>query len=500
MAAANHYLQFRQISKVFPGVKALQDVSFGVGEGSVHALLGENGAGKSTLLKSLSGAHQPSSGEIVIGGVQRIFKNTSAAIDAGVAVIYQELHMVPEMTVAENLLLGQLPNTLGIVNRRKAKELAMEHLARLGENILPSTKLGLLSIAQQQMIEIAKALSRGAKVIAFDEPTSSLSAREIQRLFQIIRQLQRENHVILYVTHRMEEVYELCDSATVLRDGRHVSTWESMKGVTPDTIVKQMVGREIADIYNYSTRSQGSSALRVDRMMGPGVNEPISLDVKAGEIVGLFGLVGAGRSELLKLIYGAVKHKTGKVSVCGAPIAIDKPADAIRAGLVFCPEDRKKEGIIPIRSVMENLNISARRNTAKFGLVIDERWERENAEDYIQRLAVKTPSPKQLIMNLSGGNQQKVILARWLSEKVNVILFDEPTRGIDVGAKSEIYNIIYSLARQGVGVLVVSSDLPEVLGICDRVLVMRQGRLAGELSRAEATSERAMKLALPISN
>ncbi len=235
------------------------------------------------------------------------FKRRLAAIDAGVAVIYQELHLVPEMTVAENLLLGQLPNSFGIVNRRKAKEQAMLLLARLGENIQPSTKLGLLSIAQQQMVEIAKALSRRAKVIAFDEPTSSLSAREIQRLFQIIRQLQKENHVILYVTHRMEEVYELCDSGTVLRDGRHVSTWESMQGVTPDTIIKQMVGRNIADIFSYSPRPHGSSALQVESMMGPGLNESISLEVKAGEIVGLFGLVGAGRSELLKLIYGAVR-------------------------------------------------------------------------------------------------------------------------------------------------------------------------------------------------
>jgi L-arabinose transport system ATP-binding protein len=319
-------------------------------------------------------------------------------------------------------------------------------------------------------------------------------------LFQIVRQLQRENHVILYVTHRMEEVYEVCDSGTVLRDGRHVKTWESMAGVTPEMIINQMVGRDIANIYNYSPRAHGPSALRVERLFGPGVKEPVSLEVKSGEIVGLFGLVGAGRTELLKLIYGATRAQTGKISIRGANISIDKPADAIRAGLVFCPEDRKKEGIIPIRSVMENLNISARRNTAKMGFVINNAWEQKNAEDYIRRLGVKTPSPQQLIMNLSGGNQQKVILARWLSEKVNVILFDEPTRGIDVGAKSEIYNIIYSLARQGVGVLVVSSDLPEVLGICDRVIVMRQGRIAGELLRAQATSAGVMKLALPISN
>jgi len=498
-AADIPYLSFDKVSKSFPGVHALQDVSFSAAEGSVHALLGENGAGKSTLLKTLAGAQLPTSGTLRIAGQNRVFKNTSEAIDAGVAVIYQELHLVPELSVAENLLLGHLPNGSGVVKRRELDAEARRLLAYVGEShVNPRTKLSRLSLGQQQMVEIAKALSRGAKVIAFDEPTSSLSSREIGRLFEVIQQLKRERKVILYVTHRMEEVYTICDAATVFRDGRHVKTWETIQGLSPDKIVKAMVGRDIADVYGYTARPVQGPGLSVRNITGPGVVEPASFDVAAGEIVGLFGLVGAGRSELLKLIYGATPRTSGSIDIAGQPAEIHRPHDAICAGLVFCPEDRKKEGIVPIRSVAENLNLSAARTTALAGFVINRRWEAENARNFIQRLAIKTPSPAQLIRNLSGGNQQKVILARWLSERsVRAILLDEPTRGIDVGARSEIYNIIYQLARDGVAVVVVSSDLPEVLGLSDRVLVMRQGRLAGELSRATATPEAALKLALP---
>jgi L-arabinose transport system ATP-binding protein len=493
----DHYLQFENITKTYPGVKALREVSFGVREGSVHALLGENGAGKSTLLKTLSGAHLPTSGNLRIAGRDVVFRSTAEAIAAGVAVIYQELHLVPEMSVAENLFIGHLPAPGGVVNRRRLREMAAEQLKRFGENLHPDTLLRRLSIGQRQMIEIAKALSRGAKVIAFDEPTSSLSAREIGKLFEVIAQLRRENCVILYVTHRMEEVYKICDSATVLRDGQHVVTWETMAEVTHDKVVKAMVGRELKDIYNYHPRPHGQMALEVEAISGRGVRAPASLQVRQGEILGLFGLVGAGRSELLKLIYGAERAASGSIAVNGAPVPVHSPRDAIRAGVVLCPEDRKKEGIIPIRSVLENINISARRNTAKLGLLINERWERDNARQRAQALAVKTPTLSQLIRNLSGGNQQKVILARWLSEEIKVILLDEPTRGIDVGARSEIYSIIYKLAESGVGVIVVSSDLPEVLGISDRIMVMRQGCFAGEFTRAQATPEKVLGLALP---
>ncbi len=497
MDATAHYLQFEAVSKVFPGVKALDNVSFGAREGSVHALLGENGAGKSTLLKTLSGAHLPTGGTLRLAGEPRVFASTHEGIAAGVAVIYQELHLVPELSVAENLFLGHLPQRFGLLKRSQLHELTRQQLARLGEDISPRTKVGRLSIAQRQMVEIAKALARGAKVIAFDEPTSSLSAREIEKLFKVIGELQARGCVILYVTHRMEEVFRICDAATVFRDGRHVRTFETMDGVTPDTIVSLMVGRDIQDVYNYQTRPHGEPALELENVMGPGLAEPVSLTVAKGEIVGLFGLVGAGRTELLRLIFGATRMHSGGIKVWGRPVRIASPRDAIRAGVLLCPEDRKKEGIIPIRSVMENINLSARRNTAHLGLFINGKWERENAAKNVAKLGVKTPSLRQLIVHLSGGNQQKVILARWLSEEVKVILLDEPTRGIDVGAKSEIYSIIYELARQGIGVLLVSSDLPEVLGVADRVLVMQQRRMTASLDRAEATQEKTLRLALP---
>ena len=490
-------LRFDSISKAFPGVKALDGISFGVGGGSVHALLGENGAGKSTLLKVLSGAYWPQSGKVHLGGRPVVFHSTAEAIRAGIAVIYQELQLVPEMSVAENLYLGHLPSTLGWVHRGELLESSRRQLAALGEEINPRAKLSALSIAQRQMVEIAKALSRDATVIAFDEPTSSLSAREVDRLFEVIRRLKGEGKAILYVSHRMEEVLEVCDAATVLRDGRHVETFESLDGVPASTLVNRMVGRSINDVFHYSPRPTGEPAVEVEGLHGPGLTAPANLCVARGEIVGVFGLVGAGRTELLKLICGATRPTAGQVRIHGRPLSIRSPRDAIRAGLVLCPEDRKKEGIIPVRSVMENLNISGRRHFSPLGFIIDSRRERENAQRFVEKLSIRTPSLAQLIGNLSGGNQQKVILSRWLCEDLKAILLDEPTRGIDVGAKSEIYSIIYDLAKSGVGVLVVSSELPEVLGICDRIMVMREGRIVGELSRDAADPEQVMHLALP---
>jgi L-arabinose transport system ATP-binding protein len=493
------YLQFDGIGKTFPGVRALDGITFGVQEGSVHALMGENGAGKSTLLKILSGAYRADSGSLLLGGVPHVFHSTMEAIKAGVAVIYQELHLVPELSVAENLYLGHLPHTLGWVNRRTLLNNTFNRLQELGETFAPTTKVGSLSIAQRQMVEIAKALTHNAKVIAFDEPTSSLSAREVEKLFAIIADLKRQGRVILYVSHRMEEIYRTCDACTVFRDGRHVETFPTLNGVTQDTIVTRMVGRSIQDIFHYTPRAHGDAALQVENMLGPGLTAPVNFNVAKGEIVGFFGLVGAGRTELMKLIYGDRRAVSGQVKVCGQPVQIRKPKDSIRAGVVLCPEDRKKEGIVPIRSVMENLNLSGRRHFSPFGFFINEKRERQNATEFVKKLSVKTPSLRQLIMNLSGGNQQKVILARWLSEQIKVILFDEPTRGIDVGAKSEIYSIIYDLAKQGIGVVVVSSELPEVLGICDRIIVMRQGQIVAELQRSEATEQRVLQLALPVS-
>jgi L-arabinose transport system ATP-binding protein len=494
------YLQFAAVTKTYVGVTALQDVSFAVREGTVHALMGENGAGKSTLLKALSGAHRPTSGQILLGGRAHEFQSTAAALAAGVAVIYQELHLVAEMTVAENIFLGHLPQRHGVIDRRSLNDQASALLRRLGEEIDPDTKLAHLPIGQRQMVEIAKALSRGAKVIAFDEPTSSLSVREIERLFAVIRELRAQGCVILYVTHRMEEVFALCDACTVLRDGRHVRTYEALRDITPAKLVQDMVGRDIADVYAYAPRPHGPVGLEVRGIAGPGVRRPVSLSVAQGEIVGLFGLVGAGRTELLKLLFGAERSTAGAVAVHGETIALRTPADAIAAGVVYCTEDRKREGIVPILSVQDNCNLGIRAPHTRWGGIINGRWERDNATDKVAALAVRTPSIEQLIKHLSGGNQQKVILGRWLSTKIRVLLLDEPTRGIDVGAKSEIYRIITRLASEGVAVVLVSSDLPEALGLADRVAVMRQGELAAVLDRAEATPERVLSLALPESS
>ncbi len=491
------YLQFDQISKQFPGVRALDAVTFGAGAGRVHALLGENGAGKSTLLKILSGVHRPDAGAILIGGRRHDFRSESDAIRAGIAVIYQELQLIPEMSVAENLYLGHLPNRFGWIDRQRLFREATCQLDMLGERIDPHQRISTLPIAQRQMVEIAKALTRNARIIAFDEPTSSLSTREVDRLFAVIHHLRSQGRIILYVSHRMEEVFDLCDGATVLRDGRHVETFDSLSGVTQETLIRCMVGRSIDDLFRYQPRPHGNAVLEVDRLTGPGLTQAASLSIAQGEIVGLFGLVGAGRTELLRLIYGATPPTGGRVKVLGKTVRLSTPASAIRNGIVLCPEDRKREGIIPMGSVMDNLNLSGRRHFSPLGFVIHERRERENAATHVDRLSIRTPSLNQLIQNLSGGNQQKVILARWLSEDIKVLLLDEPTRGIDIGAKSEIHAIIHDLACRGAGVLMVSSELPEVLGVCDRILVMRQGLIAASIPREQATPDRILEHALP---
>ena len=490
-------LAFEQLSMEFPGVKALQDVSFEVRAGSVHALMGENGAGKSTLLKILSGAYRPTGGHVVIDGQPRFFRDTREALGAGVAVIYQELHLVPEMTVAENLFLGHLPNRAGLVKRGELAAAARRQLELMGETISPETRVGRLPLAQRQMVEIAKALTRGARIIAFDEPTSSLSDREARRLFAIIRDLRARGCAVLYVSHRMEEIFQLCDRITILRDGKHVET-APLETLTRDAVVQRMVGRQLADIYNYTPRTHGEDALVVHGLLGPGLAAPCSFAAKAGEILGFFGLVGAGRTELLRVIFGAAPKTAGTVKILGREVEVSSPRDAIAAGVVLCPEDRKKEGVVGVRSVLENMNLSARRRHAHGGVLINETWEQANARQRIEQLRVRTPSARQLIRNLSGGNQQKVILGRWLSETVQVLLLDEPTRGIDVGAKSEIYGIMQRLAQEGVCVVMVSSELPEVMGVADRIVVMRQGAIAAVVDRRDATEEKLLKLALPL--
>ena len=495
--AAGDRLSFNGIGKTFPGVKALDAISFTAYPGQVHALMGENGAGKSTLLKILGGAYSPSSGHVQIGEQTMAFKCAADSIASGVAVIHQELHLVPEMSVAENLFLGHLPARFGLIKRHALREQALACLKGLADEIDPFEKVGRLSLGQRQLVEIAKALSRGAHVIAFDEPTSSLSAREIDRLMAIIARLRDQGKVVLYVSHRMEEVFRICNAVTVFKDGRYVRTFEDMSTLTHDQLVTCMVGRDIQDIYDYRPREQGAVALKVEGLLGPGLRTPVSFQVHAGEIFGLFGLVGAGRTELLRLLGGLERSSAGSVDLQGQVLRLRSPRDAIDAGILLCPEDRKKEGIMPLSSVAENINISARSAHSRFGWLLRGRWEAENAATRIQALKVKTPSPAQKIMYLSGGNQQKAILGRWLSMPMKVLLLDEPTRGIDIGAKAEIYRIIHDLAARGIAVIVVSSDLMEVMGVSDRILVLCEGATRGEISRDQANESNLLQMALP---
>jgi len=491
-------LEFRHIGKTFPGVRALGDVGFAVRAGSVHGLLGENGAGKSTMMKILGGEYIPDEGELAIDGQVQHFRKAADAIASGVAVIHQELQYVPELSVMENLLIGRLPTRFGLVDRRKALAWTRERLDALGVDLDPRAKLKQLSIGQRQMVEIVKAILRDAKILALDEPTSSLSHRETEVLFRLVRDLRAQGKAMIYISHRLDEIFELCDAATIFRDGRKVADFDTLEGVTRDQLVQRMVGREISDIFGYRPREHGKVRLAVQGVTGRAVPTPVSFEVKAGEIVGFFGLVGAGRSEVMRVIYGADRRTAGTVRVDGEPIKPTHIRDSIQHGLVFCPEDRKEDGIIGVRSVSENINISARRNHLVAGLFVNDRNEAKVADAYIDRLRIRTPNRRQEIRLLSGGNQQKAVLSRWLAEKdLRVLIVDEPTRGIDVGAKNEIYNVLYELADRGVAVVVISSELPEVLGVSDRVVTMCRGRITAQFQRTEANEADVLAAALP---
>ena len=496
----SNYLEFNHISKNFPGVRALDDVCFSIKAGSVHGLVGENGAGKSTLLKILSGAHIPSSGNMVIDDRQVEFSMPKDAFDAGIAVIYQELNLVPDMSVAENLMLGHIPAKYGFVKKEQLFETARKELGFLMEDIHPGMKVKRLPIAQRQMIEIGKALLQNARIIAFDEPTSSLSKTEILQLFRIIRELRDKGCAIIYVSHRLNEIFEVCDAVTVFRDGKKIETFTDMKEVNHDLLVNRMVGRAIDDIYGYRPRKHGEVLFEVSDFICRGISKPASFSIKKGEVVGFFGLVGAGRSELMRGLYGVSRSTSGSVSVAGKKVTIRSPGEALSEGVVFCPEDRKQEGIIPVRNVSENINISVRRQFVRGGIFLNSQRERANATEFIDKLQIKTPSMEQLVGNLSGGNQQKVVLARMLSIDNKVIIMDEPTRGIDVGTKSQIYRLIYSLAETGKAIVVISSELPEVMGVSDRIIIMREGGIVAEVTRQDATEEKILQFALPVQN
>ncbi len=491
-------LEFRDVSKSFPGVQALESINFSIGHGEVHGLIGANGAGKSTLMKVLGGIYPASSGEVIVNGQAVNFRSPREAIQNGIAIIHQELQLVPEQTVAENIFLGRLPSKNGKIDWNKMNQLAAQQLKELGLTFAPTDKIINLSMGQQQMVEIAKALILDANIIALDEPTSSLSAAETEVLFRVIKQLQSQGKILIYISHRMAEIFEICTSCTVMKDGKHVISYDDLSNIDRQTIIEKMIGRNIGDMYDYSPREIGNTNFSLKRIVSNQFPENVEFDVKKGEILGFFGLVGSGRTELMKSIIGAMSCKEIDVTLGDKLLPNLTPKKAIKNGILYCSEDRKKEGNITFRSVWENISISSRRNFWKLGGILNLSKEMEIAEHFVSTLDIKTPSLQKEIQFLSGGNQQKVILARWLAEsKINVLIVDEPTRGIDVSAKNQIYNVLYDLANQGISIIVISSELPEIMGITDRLYVMRENQISAQFNREEYEEESILSKAFP---
>jgi ABC-type sugar transport system ATPase subunit len=497
-------LDVRGITKTFPGVRALDRVSLRIRSGRLLALLGENGAGKSTLMNIVAGVFPPDAGSIWLLGREVRFANPLAALEAGIGIVFQELNLIPHLSIAENIFLGREPRTrAGLIDYQRLHNEAAAILARLDLNVPPQRAVADLRVGQQQLVEIARAVSLDVKVLILDEPTSSLSAHEVEVLFGVIAEFKRRGVAIVYITHKFEELGRVGDDVTVMRDGRVVGE-APLSDLTRDEIVRLMAGREQGESFQKHAMAAGAEALRIGnlslRSAGTGRStlvDDVSLRVRHGEVVGVFGLVGAGRTELLESIYGLHPTRTtGTVAVDGVPVAIREPADAIAAGLALAPEDRKREGLFLEMSVLENASL-ANLGPAMTGGLIRPARETAHVSPFIERFRVKTPSLAQKIRHLSGGNQQKVILAKWLAAQPKVLLLDEPTRGIDVNAKREIYAFIDELARAGLGVLVVSSELLEILAISDTILVMCEGRKAAEFTRDEATAEKVLAAALP---
>ncbi|MEP0766646.1 MAG: sugar ABC transporter ATP-binding protein, partial [Fimbriimonadia bacterium] len=468
--------------------------------GEVHALLGENGAGKSTLMRVLAGAEQMDSGEIRLFGRLVHLNDPLSAMRHGVAMIYQELNLVPTLGAAENIFMGRMPSRAvrGVVDFGRVERLTSEYLQRLGVSISPRMPIERLSVAQQQMVEIAKAVSQDARVIVMDEPSATLTEHELTKLFELIRRLRDSGTCVVYISHRLEEVFEVCDRATVLRDGQVIES-RAVPDWTHDDIVRAMVGREIVEQYPRRSRDVGDVVLEVCGLSRVGVLHDVSLKLRRGEIVGVAGLVGAGRTELARAIFGADPVDAGAIRLEGRTVRIRSPRDAIRCGIGMLSEDRKAFGLVVGMTVRENCTMTKLSSVSSVGVISRSR-ERAVATGLVQSLGVRTPSIEQAAENLSGGNQQKLVLAKWLFTECQVLIFDEPTRGVDVGAKVEIYGLMNDLADRGVCILMISSDLPEVLGMSDRILVMREGRIVGEADGRSATQEGIMRMALGVAD
>ncbi len=485
----NTYVEFRNISKYFPGVKALDNISFKALSGYVYAFLGENGAGKSTLLKILNGDYQPDEGAYIINGEEKHFLTPKEAIEGGVSVIYQERQILAEMTVAENVFLGDWPKKKkGGIDFKRMNERTAAIIQRFGlTGIEPDMKVRDLSVALQQMVEIMKAVNRNSQIIAFDEPTASLSDSEIMILFKIIRELQAEGKVIFYVSHRMNEIAQIAQKVIIFKDGCLVDVVDQ-GAVTEDEMINMMVGRSLGSIFETLERNEhiGDVMLKVQNLTTPFVSD-VSFQVRKGEILGFGGLVGAGRTETIRALFGLDKIEGGELYLDGRKIRPKSPAEAIDLGIALVPEDRKEQGILPNISVRGNISISVLKHLRSKTGAVNVKKEEEMAQAEIKKLAIKTPDSEKLISQLSGGNQQKVILGRWLETEPKVLILDEPTKGIDVGAKSEFYKIICECAKKGMAVIVISSELTELIGLADRIVVMREGKVTGEVRREEAT-------------
>ncbi len=488
-----YLLEMKGICKSFPGVKALQNVSLQVKAGEVHALLGENGAGKSTLIKVLGGIYHAEEGEIYIDGQKTVIDGVVAARHAGVSIVHQELVLVPYMTVAENIFLGREPGTKLNVNRRQMSEEAQKLLDAYDMNINADTLVEKLTIAQQQMVEIVKAISFQSKILVMDEPTSSISDKEVNFLFETMRTLTAKGVGIIYISHKMSELEQICDRVTVMRDGETVGT-RVVKETTKDDLIAMMVGRELTNYYTRDFLTPGEVVLKCEHISDGKMAKDVSFELRKGEIVGFAGLVGAGRSETMKAIFGLSPNASGDVYVEGKKVTIKTPVDALKHGIALVPENRKEEGLYAVQSVRFNSTIEVLGSFIRH-LHVNGAKEEEITQKYIDMMATKTPSQEQLIGNLSGGNQQKVIIGRWLATDPKILILDEPTRGVDVGAKAEIYAIMNELVKQGMSIIMISSELPEIINMSDRVYVMYDGHVTGCLSHEEATQESVMQLA-----
>ena len=494
-AVNNPLLSMRGIDKSFPGVQALRQVDLDLRRGEVLALLGENGAGKSTLIKVLSGAHLPDAGLISIEGVRANIASPADAQRAGVAVIYQEFNLVPTLSARENIFLGQERTTASFMNRREERREASELFQRLGVPVDSEMLCRDLTVAQQQIVEIAKALRLNARIMVMDEPSATLTPKEIERLFDVIRELQAAGIGVIYISHRLDEIFNIADRVTVLRDGAHVMT-RSIGALTRDQLIEAMVGKKLENEFPARNVQRGDRRLVVRGLTRGEIVRDVSLSVHRGEILGMTGLVGAGRSEMARLIFGADQRDAGVIELDGRPLRIRSPRDAIRAGICLLTEDRKSQGLLLRQSARHNFGLP---NLGSFSVAgfLKQAAERAKFSDYIDKLDIKIPHQDQPAGLLSGGNQQKVVLAKWLARNCEVVIFDEPTRGIDVGTKYEFYVLMNELASQGKAIIMISSELPEVLGMSDRILVMHEGRITGEITDVQrATQEQIMQLAV----